>query len=746
MNHRHPALHRFLSAVALTAAIGLSAAQSRADLVAHWSFDTDLTTDATGNHNGTGTVGSGVVDTADKVFGAGSYDSPAGLDYTDLSTITLAHDEDGYTVSLWVKRRSASNDAAIVLGTRVSNNNFIWMHKNGKIFHKAGGTANTFAWTPDTDWHHVVVVDSGAATDNITLYLDNVAFSPATNTKDFVLDSLGVGSSASTGAWGLDGHLDEVWVYDHALTADEVNALFMSNDGGALPDPRIVMPANIPVANNGVTETIEVTIGNHADSTQDLVVTAASVDGIDAALFSVTAGASQTIAPGTEGTITLEFTPGTYTGLVEAVLKVTSNTGGTAGTVSSAPIAGSVRDPWISAPETVDVGTFPGGSPAQPFTVEVSNLGSSQDLVIYSTSSIDGPAADKFTIDTDLSGDLTIGADSSTTLNLTFDAGGVPGTYTATLILDNSDPDGDPLNVQLRAEITRDGLPPAPIAHWTFDADFTDATGNGHDGTLVDDGDNANALIDAAEKKFGAGSFAMGDNQDRAEITPMTLASDADGYTVSLWLRRTGATNEGIALGEVGKTPNLVWLNAQSGNYIFKAAGQQSLVPGATNDADWHHLVFVDNGTGNGRTLYVDNVATTDTKNGDFTFDSLGAGYTQWGLVGNLDEVWVFDVALTAEEVGALYQYNTTSAPLSIRLAVTEYDAANHKLKLTAADIPEGQTFHLEQSGDLVDFAPLTPGFDFDSTTPQPFEITVDTATAPQRFFQVFAGDSTSAP
>ncbi len=85
--------------------------------------------------------------------------------------------------------------------------------------------------------------------------------------------------------------------------------------------------------------------------------------------------------------------------------------------------------------------------------------------------------------------------------------------------------------------------------------------------------------------------------------------------------------------------------------------------------------------------------------------------------------------------------------PTVVQLAVTEYDSANGTLNLTATDIMEGQTFHLEQSDDLVggDFAPLTPAFDFDSTTAQPFEIPVDPSTNSTLFFKTFEGDSASS-
>ncbi len=202
----------------------------------------------------------------------------------------------------------------------------------------------------------------------------------------------------------------------------------------------------------------------------------------------------------------------------------------------------------------------------------------------------------------------------------------------------------------------------AVVSHWTFDSDYTDSTGT-NDGTLVDTVTTGNAVIDTTTKKFGAGSFAMGDNQDRTSISETVLTNDADGYAVSLWLKQTASNDSGIAIGQGGPT-NLMWKN--NARYFFKANDQQVLID-LTGDTEWHHMVFVNN-AGSGSTLYVDNVAQTDVLDQAFTFDRLGAGYTMWGLVGNLDEVWIFDSALSGAEVSSLYNSNVVPEPATMSL------------------------------------------------------------------------------
>ena len=64
-------------------------------------------------------------------------------------------------------------------------------------------------------------------------------------------------------------------------------------------------------------------------------------------------------------------------------------------------------------------------------------------------------------------------------------------------------------------------------------------------------------------------------------------------------------------------------------------------------------------------------------------------------------------------------------------------------LSISVNGIPAGQIFHLRTSADLETLSPLAPAFDFDSNSPQPFQ--VNTGGASDLFIQVFEG-ATPAP
>lgn len=105
---------------------------------------------------------------------------------------------------------------------------------------------------------------------------------------------------------------------------------------------------------------------------------------------------------------------------------------------------------------------------------------------------------------------------------------------------------------------------------------------------------------------------------------------------------------------------------------------------------------------------------------------STGTGGTEW------DDVVVANT--WAQLAGAV--------PLDFGLSVSPYNAGTGTIRITAAGIPAGQTFHLRGSDNLQSFVPLSPPFNFDSTTPQPFVIPVTPGTVPKRFFRAEEGAS----
>ena len=102
---------------------------------------------------------------------------------------------------------------------------------------------------PDTDWHHLAVTKSGST---VVFYLDGVPF-PASpyNPEFFFTSDLAIGRIADIAGNAFDGLADEVEIFNRALEAPEVQAIFDAGAAGGLARGRDSDPsgsdASVPV-------------------------------------------------------------------------------------------------------------------------------------------------------------------------------------------------------------------------------------------------------------------------------------------------------------------------------------------------------------------------------------------------------------------------------------------------------------------------------------------------------------------
>ncbi len=238
-----------LQALTLTSKVSAEAVKSP---IAHWKLDeTSGTTavDSVGGHDGT-LINMSPDWVAGKIDGGLLFDG--NNDYIDLSSMNpMSYDD--FTVSAWYKSADSS----------VSDDEYIFEHNENWVdevtfgptddgtddrlrFGFSSGGAGT--WDPhygtsdivDQQWHHVVGVRSSG---RIKLYVDGVeetdeadAHAGLTITIDgdgpFIGDLPGNTEQ-------VHGILDDVRLYDQALTAAEISDLFTAGGGGggSTPDP-----------------------------------------------------------------------------------------------------------------------------------------------------------------------------------------------------------------------------------------------------------------------------------------------------------------------------------------------------------------------------------------------------------------------------------------------------------------------------------------------------------------------------
>ena len=205
-------------------------------LVGHWTFNEGSGTtanDSSGNNN-TGTLVNGPIWTTGKIGQALNFDGVN--DYVEVrdagvSIPSLAFGTGPFSVSFWIKVTSPE-DFDILIGAR---RNYGWQLQDRATFLRffindsvgsdtIDSTINPF----DNAWHHIVGLRDGT---NLRLYIDSIAQTPVAdtlrNTDEAPLPGLRFGAGGAVFADSFHGGLiDEVRIYNRALTTDEIKRLY----------------------------------------------------------------------------------------------------------------------------------------------------------------------------------------------------------------------------------------------------------------------------------------------------------------------------------------------------------------------------------------------------------------------------------------------------------------------------------------------------------------------------------------
>ncbi|MBT7852836.1 MAG: DUF5011 domain-containing protein [Opitutae bacterium] len=257
------------------------------------------------------------------------------------------------------------------------------------------------------------------------------------------------------------------------------------------------------------------------------------------------------------------------------------------------------------------------------------------------------------------------------------------GTYVESGATATDQEDGD-----LTATISTTYHPPAvsdarsPVARWSFNGDATDVSGNGNDATLVGDA----AFADA---KFGQG-LQMDNDADYAEVASFKGVKDSSMVSISAWVNiksfGAGAVGDGgILTSSTTTNPFLLWVNYDAqgdGNPSISLnvgdTGAANRVDGPVDvltEGEWHHVVGVMDGAS--RKIYIDGEMKAELPSGiaqAALLDGPGLRIGSWSNTsnfdfdGSIDEVRVYDIALTQEEVTALHTWDgqDASAPTTV--------------------------------------------------------------------------------
>jgi len=207
--------------------LGLDTNTANAALVSHWEFDEGSGNIAYDSINGNNGNIYGATWTTGIIGGALDFDGVDDYVKTLNNIFTNAHLAAGATLSAWFKTDSsnygyvADDEGYLALGVN------LYTHPNKLLGTADGGVHIYYSSSNVNDnlWHHVAIVWDG--TNTSILYLDGVSESfgtsgpPTPNIKNRPF-TIGVHSTISA---YLNGIIDDVRIYNHALSQSEIQAL-----------------------------------------------------------------------------------------------------------------------------------------------------------------------------------------------------------------------------------------------------------------------------------------------------------------------------------------------------------------------------------------------------------------------------------------------------------------------------------------------------------------------------------------
>ena len=213
--------------------------------VAWWRAENNALDEIGGHH---GTLKNGVGFTAGEVGQAFSLDGVD--DFIRVSaTSGLPVDNAPRTVELWFRTGTdftTSTDSALIqYGTTADTRMFgllVWSGVHGRLYFYGHNSdlAGTTVLEPN-QWYHGAVTYDGTT---VTLYLNGEYEGSRAANLDTLIDRNGltIGYRPESG-WRWKGLLDEVTMYNRALTAEEVHAIYRAQSGGKFftPQPHILL-------------------------------------------------------------------------------------------------------------------------------------------------------------------------------------------------------------------------------------------------------------------------------------------------------------------------------------------------------------------------------------------------------------------------------------------------------------------------------------------------------------------------
>jgi len=225
------------------------------DITSYYTFDIDAS-DSLGVNDGTVSGATLTTGSGGKI-GEG-YDFDGSTNYIDTNDGGAFVFNNDFTVSAWINRDVYASNNDFIVDKRDANNDG-WLF--GVIADKlALNIDNSDTLSSDTvllanTWYYVVAVVDRSGTGKVRLYVNGVEESSYSSQPDVSSDTVSVTADARIGMGsysldtnGMDGLIDEVGLWNRALTSTEITSLYNSGSGLQYPFGAATPPSGNTVA------------------------------------------------------------------------------------------------------------------------------------------------------------------------------------------------------------------------------------------------------------------------------------------------------------------------------------------------------------------------------------------------------------------------------------------------------------------------------------------------------------------
>lgn len=285
------------------------------DLVARWPFDNNAS-DASGNGH-TAQLLNGAAFSTNFAEGTGSLALDGVNDYASASAISLSNQ---FTLAMWARIPSGATNIQSLAANGASGfsaNGFrlfvnTYQTANQRILVETGNGTNGLSFSSNTNtfaldqWNHVAFVADRTAGTGKIFYRGTQVGSGSIRTDFATTATLALG--ALSGTFPMKGNLDDVRIYNHALTSNEIASLL---GGPNVPPVILSMTAstNAPLVGQSVTFTTTAT-----DTLTDILQYSYNFgDGSAATAFSTNRTAQHTFSAPGRFTVLARVSDGTVT-------------------------------------------------------------------------------------------------------------------------------------------------------------------------------------------------------------------------------------------------------------------------------------------------------------------------------------------------------------------------------------------------------------------------------------------------